>query len=193
VDASSHPELFWAIRGGGGNFGVATRFCYQLQPVNGVLGGVLLLPATEDVIAGVMEIADAAPDELSIIGNVMPAPPLPFVPESMHGKLVMMILLCYAGDADAGARAVAPLRALAKPLADLVRPMRYPEIYPPDDPSYHPKAIGKTLFIDRVDRGTASTILDHLHQSDASIRVRKATRSAPCPKPMPCLSNATVP
>jgi len=171
VDASAHPELFWAIRGGGGNFGVVTRFCYQLQPVDGVLGGMLLLPATEGVIAGVMEIADAAPEELSLIVNVMPAPPLPFVPASVHGQLVMMILLCYAGDADAGARATAPLRALAKPIADLVRPMRYPEIYPPDDPSYHPKAIGKTLFIDRVDRGTASTILDHLHQSDASVRV----------------------
>jgi len=102
VDASSHPELFWAIRGGGGNFGVVTRFCYQLHPVDGVLGGMLLLPATEDVIAGVIEIADAAPEELSLIGNVMPAPPLPFVPASVHGQLAMMILLCYAGDADAG-------------------------------------------------------------------------------------------
>jgi FAD/FMN-containing dehydrogenase len=171
VDASSHPELFWAIRGGGGNFGIVTRFCYQLQPVDHVVGGMLLLPATAEVIVGAAEAADAAPEELSIIANVMPAPPMPFVPESVHGQLVVMILLCYAGGAEAGARAVAPLRALATPIADMVRPMRYPDVYPPDDPSYHPKAIGRTLFIDRVDQPTAATIVDHLQRSDASLRV----------------------
>jgi FAD/FMN-containing dehydrogenase len=171
TDPSSHPELFWALRGGGGNFGVATRFCYQLQPVDRIVGGLLLLPAAPEVIVGVMEAAVAAPEDLSIIANVMPAPPMPFVPESAPGKLVVMILLCYSGDAEAGARAIAPLRALAPPIADMVRPMRYPEIYPPDDPSYHPKAIGRTLFIDHVDRACATTMIDHLQRSDASVRV----------------------
>jgi FAD/FMN-containing dehydrogenase len=171
VDASSQPDLFWAIRGGGGNFGVVTRFCYQLHPVRHIVGGMLLLPATPDVIVGVVEEADAAPEELSIIANVMPAPPMPFIPESVHGQTVVMILLCYAGDAEAGARAVAPLRALATPLADMVRPMGYSEIYPPDDPSYHPKAVGRTMFVDHVDHRAAETILDYLRRSDASLRV----------------------
>ena len=127
---------------------------------------MLLLPATPDVIAGVVETAEAAPDELSIIANVMPAPPMPFVPASVHGQLVMMILLCYAGDAEAGARAVAPLRALATPIADMVRPMRYPEIYPPDDPSYHPKAIGR----------------DAVHRH-ASIAARQRRSSITCSDP----------
>jgi FAD/FMN-containing dehydrogenase len=171
VDAGSHPDLFWAIRGGGGNFGVVTRFQYQLHPVDQVVGGMLLLPATADVIVKVIEAAEAAPEELTAIVNVMPAPPMPFVPESAHGKLVVMILLCYAGDAEAGARAVAPFRAVAEPLADMVRPTRYPELFPPEDPSYHPAVVGQNMFIERVDRGTAETIVDYLRRSDASMRV----------------------
>jgi FAD/FMN-containing dehydrogenase len=171
VDEGSHPDLFWAIRGGGGNFGVVTRFRYRLHPVEQVVGGMLLLPATPDVIVGVVEAAEAAPDELSVIANVMPAPPMPFVPAAYHGRLVVMVLLCYAGDSEAGARALAPLRALATPLVDMVRPMRYPELFPPEDPSRRPLAIGRTLFRDTVDRATAETIIDFLERSDASLRV----------------------
>jgi FAD/FMN-containing dehydrogenase len=171
VDAESHPDLFWAIRGGGGNFGVVTRFRYRLHPVNRIVGGLLLLPATPDVIVGVIEAAKAAPEDLSTIANVMPAPPMPFVPAQYHGQLVVMILMCYAGDADAGARAVAPFRALAEPVADMIRPMSYPEIFPPEDGSYHPKAVGHTMFIQTVDHGAAETMLDYLWSSDATMRV----------------------
>jgi FAD/FMN-containing dehydrogenase len=129
VDDQSHPELFWAIRGGGGNFGVATRFQFRLQEVSTIVGGLLLLPATPEVLAGFIALADAAPEGLSTIANIMPAPPLPFLPADQHGRLVIMATLAYAGDLQAGQRAVAPLRALATPLADLVRPMPYPEIY----------------------------------------------------------------
>jgi FAD/FMN-containing dehydrogenase len=171
VDALSHPDLFWAIRGGGGNFGVVTRFQYRLHPLEQIVGGMLLLPATPEVIAGVIEAAEAAPEELTVIANVMPAMSLPFVPQPFHGKLSVMILLCYAGDAESGTRAVAPLRRLAQPIVDTVRPMRYPEIFPPEDPSYHPLAIGRTMFIDKVDRASAATIVDFLQSCDASIRV----------------------
>jgi FAD/FMN-containing dehydrogenase len=171
VNAQSHPDLFWAIRGGGGNFGIVTRFQYQLQPVDRVVGGMLMLPATPDVIAGAIAASDAAPEELTTIVNVMPAPPLPFVPKEHHGRLVAMILLCCAGDAESAARAIAPLKALATPLVDMVRPMRYPEIYPPDDESYHPKAVARTMFIDHVDRNVAAMIIDYLQRSDASLRV----------------------
>ena len=132
VDDQSHPELFWAIRGGGGNFGVATRFQFRLHQVSAIVGGMLVLPATPEVIAAFVAAAEAAPEELSTIANVMPAPPLPFVPTEQHGRLVIMAILAYAGDVEAGERAVAPFRALAGPIADLVRPMPYPEIYPPE-------------------------------------------------------------
>jgi FAD/FMN-containing dehydrogenase len=171
VDATSHPDLFWAIRGGGGNFGVVTRFHYRLHPVDQVVGGLLLLPATPDTIVNSVRAAEAAPEELTAIVNVMPAPPMPFVPESQHGKLVLMMLLCYAGDADAGTRALAAFRSIAEPIADLLRPMRYPEIFPPEDPSYHPTAVGRTLFMDRVDRASADMMIDFLQKSDASVRV----------------------
>jgi FAD/FMN-containing dehydrogenase len=171
VDATSHSDLFWAIRGGGGNFGVVTRFQYRLHPVDRIVGGILLLPATPDAIVRVMEAAEAAPEELTAIVNVMPAPPMPFVPESYHGQLVVMIQLCYAGDAEAGARALAPFRSLAEPVADMVQPMRYPEIFPPEDPSFHPTAVGRTMFVDTFDRGTAETVINYLRRSDASVRV----------------------
>jgi FAD/FMN-containing dehydrogenase len=171
VDDASHPDLFWAIRGGGGNFGVVTRFKYRLHPVDRVVGGMLLLPATPEVIVGIIDRAWEAPEELSLIANVMPAPPMPFVPQEHHGRLSVMILLCYAGDEESGARAVAPLRSLAAPIVDMVRPIRYPEMFPPDDPSYHPAAISRTMFIDRVDRPTAETIVGYLQRSDASMRV----------------------
>jgi FAD/FMN-containing dehydrogenase len=171
VDDQTYPELFWAIRGGGGNFGVATRFQYRLQPVSTIVGGLLLLPATPEVLAGFIALADAAPEQLSTIVNVMPAPPLPFVPAEQHGKLVVMATLAYAGDVEAGQRAVAPLRALATPIADQVKPMPYPAIYPPEEEAYHPTAVGHNMFIDTVDEQAARTILEHLQASTAPLSV----------------------
>ncbi len=171
VDADHHPDLFWAIRGGGGNFGVVTRFRYRLHDVSEFTGGMLILPATADTVAGFIAAADAAPDELSTIANVMPCPPMPFVAEEHHGELVIFALVAYAGDAESAARAISPLRGLAAPLADMVRPMPYVEIYPPEDPDYHPNAVARTLFLDRVDAATASIIMDRLTASDATMRV----------------------
>jgi len=171
VDAETHPDLFWAIRGGGGNFGVATRFRFRLHEVGTIVGGMLMLPATAEVIQGFIALAEAAPEELTTIANVMPAPPMPMVPAEQHGKLVIFGMLCYAGGVDAGERAVAPFRALATPIVDMVKPCRYPEMYPPEDESYHPIATGRTLFIDSVDRAVATTIVEHLGATDAMMRV----------------------
>ncbi len=171
VDAETHPDLFWAIRGGGGNFGVATRFQFRLHQVGTILGGLLILPATPDVIAGFIAEAEAAPDELSTIANVMPAPPLPFLSPEHHGRLVVMAQMVYAGTVETGARALAPFRALATPIADMLRPMRYAEIYPPEEGGYHPTAVARTMFVDRIDRDVAETIVGYLQASDAAIRV----------------------
>jgi len=171
VDDEDHPDLFWAIRGGGGNFGVATRFRFRLHEVGTVVGGMLFLPATAEIVARFIEEAEAAPEELSTIANVMPAPPMPFVPEEAHGKMIIMAMLLHAGDVEAGERAVAPFRALATPLADMVRLMRYPEMFPPDEEDYHPTAVARTMFVDAADLGVAETIMEHLEASDASVRV----------------------
>lgn len=171
VDAKNDPDLFWAIRGGGGNFGVITRFQFRMHELNGVFGGMLFLPATPEVLAGFIAEAQAAPEELSTIANIMPAPPMPFLPPEQHGKLVVMAMMVYAGDIEAGQRAISPFRKLAQPLADLLRPMRYPEMFPPDEGGYHPTAVTHTLFMDCVDRDEAKTILEYLQASDAPVRV----------------------
>jgi FAD/FMN-containing dehydrogenase len=171
VDEQTHPDLFWAIRGGGGNFGVATRFQYRLHEVPTFVGGMLMLPASAELVAEFIALADAAPEELSTIANVMPAPPLPFVPAEQHGKLAVLALLAYAGDTEAGERVLAPFKALATPLVDMVKPMPYPEIYPPEEEDYHPTAVGHTMFVDTVDRGVAETIMERLQASDATMRV----------------------
>ena len=171
IDAESHPDLFWAIRGGGGNFGVATRFQFRLHEVPLIVGGILILPGTAEVIAGFVAAAEAAPEELSTIANVMPCPPMPFVAEEHHGKLVVMAIMAFAGETEAGERALAPFRALAAPIVDMLKPMPYPEIYPPDDDSYHPLALTRTMFVDTVDLPVAETIVEHLDASDAAMRV----------------------
>jgi FAD/FMN-containing dehydrogenase len=171
VDADRHPDLFWAIRGGGGNMGVVTRFRLRLHPIEGFVGGMLILPATPDVIAGFIAAAESAPDELSTIANVMPAPPMPFLAEEHHGRLVVLGMVAHAGSPDAADAAIAPFRALAEPYADLVRPMAYPEMFPPDDPDYHPTAVATTMFVDRIGLAEAKTIVERLGASDAEMRV----------------------
>jgi FAD/FMN-containing dehydrogenase len=171
ADAEQHSDLFWAIRGGGGNFGVATRFRYRLHPLESVTGGMLILPATAEVLAGFVEAAEAAPEELSTIANVMTAPPLPFIPREQHGELVILAMLVHAGPADAGERALAPFRSLAAPIVDMLRVMPYREIYPPEDPDYQPLAVGRTLFVDAIDRSVAETLLDRLGASTAQMPV----------------------
>jgi FAD/FMN-containing dehydrogenase len=167
ADAESHPDLFWAIRGGGGNFGVATRFQFRLHELDTVVGGMLILPATPDVINSFVAEADAAPEELSTIANVMSAPPMPFLPPEAHGQLVVLALMCYAGDPDAGQHAIAPFRALAEPIADMVRPMPYPEIFLPDQEDFHPIESVRSMFVDAVDRRAAKTIVEHIQASTA--------------------------
>ncbi len=171
VDAENHPDLFWAIRGGGGNFGVVTRFQFRLHKTGKVFGGMLVLPATPETIAGFIAETQSAPDELSTIANIMPAPPMPFLPPEQHGKLVILAMMVYAGDPEMGMNMAIPFRKLAKPLADMLHPMRYPEIYPPEDPSYHPTAVGHTMFLDHIDRDAAKTIINFLQASDAPLRV----------------------
>jgi FAD/FMN-containing dehydrogenase len=171
ADAETNPDLFWAIRGGGGNFGVATRFQFRLHEVDTVVGGMLVLPATPEVIAAFVAEAESAPEELSTIANVMPAPPLPFLAAEHHGRLVVMATLAYAGEVEAGERAIGPFRALATPIADMVRPIPYPELYPPEDPDFHPVASIRTMFVDRIDLRAAETIVEHLDAATSPMAV----------------------
>ncbi|MBN8582046.1 MAG: FAD-binding oxidoreductase [Anaerolineae bacterium] len=171
VDENSHADLFWAIRGGGGNFGVAIRFKFKLHKLDKGYGGMLVLPATADAIASFLAEADSAPDELSTILNVMTAPPMPFLPEEVHGKLILMAMLFYAGDAEMGEQVISKFRAIATPHADMLHPMDYSELFPPEEGGYHPMAAGRTMFLDHVDTSVAQFIVDTLAKSTAMMAV----------------------
>ncbi len=130
----AHPELFWGLRGGGGNFGVATAFEVDLHPAGTVLGGAIFYKAgeaaeAESILQSYARHAIAAPNELSTHAMLMVAPSAPFIPQALHGTPIVAILVCYSDDLAHGELAVAPLRQLAKPIADQVRPMPYPDIF----------------------------------------------------------------
>lgn len=133
-----HADLFWALRGGGGNFGIATGFEFRLNPVGTILGGALLLPATPEVLRGYADYTPNAPDELTTISFLMHVPPVAPFPEAIHGQLALMVGICYVGDIEAGQKAVEPLRALATPLADLTGPMPYSGMFALTEMGAHP-------------------------------------------------------
>jgi FAD/FMN-containing dehydrogenase len=169
VDADSHPDLFWAIRGGGGNFGVVTRFDYRLHPIDMVTGGMLALPATPETVAGLVAAASAAPDELSVIANVLLAPPLPFLPPERIGTPIVLALLVHDGPLDDGVRAVAPIRALAQPIADFVRAIPFADMFKGDAQEAPPRSVARTFFSDSLDKGAAGELLDRLRASTATL------------------------
>jgi FAD/FMN-containing dehydrogenase len=131
ASADENAELFWGLRGGGGNFGVATSFQVQMHPAGMVLGGAVIYPATETatLLKSIAQYAMGAPDELTTITVVMPAPPLPLIPPALHGTPVAIVMVCYTGDLEEGQRVVAPLRQLATPIADVIAPMPYPALF----------------------------------------------------------------
>jgi FAD/FMN-containing dehydrogenase len=128
ASAEEHADLFWGLRGGGGNFGVVTSFEYRLHAVGPtVLAGLVLYPAerAREVLSSYRECIASAPDELMTIVLLRMAPPAPFLPEEIHGRPVVIVAVCFSGSVEEGERAVAPLRRLGEPLADLVRPTPY--------------------------------------------------------------------
>jgi FAD/FMN-containing dehydrogenase len=170
VDAEHEPDLFWAIRGGSGNFGVVTRFNYALHDVREVFGGLLVLPATPETIEAYVAAAEAAPEDLSAIANIMPAPPLSLLPPDQVGRLVILAFIVHVGDRAVGEGAMGPFRALATPIVDRLAPMAYPDIYPPGNPDFRPTPVQHAMFLDHVDRASGQTIVDFLEASDASLR-----------------------
>ncbi|HWA19542.1 MAG TPA: FAD-binding oxidoreductase [Devosia sp.] len=172
IDATHEPDLFWAIRGGGGNFGVVTRLTYRLSPLPEFAGGMMALPATPETLAGFMAAARNASENLSTIANVMPCPPMPFVPAEVHGKPVILAMLAYSGPAAEAEDALKPFRELATPYADFVKAGDYAQLmYPPEDPDYHPTAVARTMFMNCVGIDEAKLIIDEITRSDATFSV----------------------
>jgi FAD/FMN-containing dehydrogenase len=123
-----NPDLFWALRGGGGNFGIVTSFEFRLHPFGPeVISGLVIHPLSEarDLLRRYREIAQAAPDELACWFVMRAAPPLPFLPKEVHGTGIIAFAACYAGPMDSAERAMKPLRAMGSPIADVIGPHPY--------------------------------------------------------------------
>lgn len=165
----SHPDLFWALRGGGGNFGVVTRLRFALQEVPEVYGGTLVMPATPQTVHGTVASSLAAPDGLTNIIMLMRAPPLPFLPEESHGKPILIVKGCFAGSQADGEAAMSPLRALSEPLLDAFATMPYPSLLeePPGPPI---NARFATCFRDSWDEPTAAAAVAAVDQPGHGLR-----------------------
>jgi FAD/FMN-containing dehydrogenase len=128
TDSNNDADLFWAIRGGGGNFGVVTMFEFELHPVGPeVYGGLFVLPweQAKDALTRYRAVSDAMPNELSVWAVMRLAPPLPFLPQEVHGKPVVVFAICYSGAVEGGARAIEAVRTFGKPCGEHIGPMPY--------------------------------------------------------------------
>jgi FAD/FMN-containing dehydrogenase len=144
ASADEQPELFWALRGGGGNFGVVTAFEFALHPVGPMVAGGAAFFAEEDagrVARGWRDWLPSAPDELTTMLGFITAPPAPFLPEAVHGKRLALVLALHSGTVEEGMEAIAPLKELAEPVADLLGPIPYLAMQSLVD-DLHPKGDG---------------------------------------------------
>lgn len=163
---SENPDLFWALRGGGGNFGVVTRFEFQLHDIGTeVLAGVIVHPFDQapELLDRYLDYVQDLPDEMCCWVVLRKAPPLPFLPEEWHGREVMIIAACYQGDFEEGERVMAPLRALGSPIADVIAPHRFVDWQCGFDPLLTPGARNYWKSHNFADLNSAArnTILDY--------------------------------
>ena len=129
VSATEEPELFWGLRGGGGNFGIVTSFEFKLEPVGPMVYGGPIFWSGDDVEAVMTKYAEwtgaGLPDEISAFSNILTAPPVPFLPEEHHGKQIVAVIFCHSGDHGEAEALLKPLRDVATPIADLGGPIPY--------------------------------------------------------------------
>ena len=160
-----HEDLFWALRGGGGNFGVVTSFEYQLHPVRDIVAGIFFYPldAARDVLEFYRDYVEEAPEELGLFPAFQIAPPLPFIPEKEHGKTFCAIVSCWAGPLDKGEMVLAPIAKAAPTVAEMVGPMPYPALNSAFDPLLPPglQHYWKASFAQELTDGAIEAHLEH--------------------------------
>jgi len=168
VRASSdeNADLFWGLRGGGGNFGVVTGIDYKLFPVGpDVVGGLVAWPASD--APGVLEVyrtlAEQAPPELTLVIIMRPAPPAPWLPKDMHGKPIVAMLACYSGSAEEGEKAVAPIKSFGKPIGDVLVRRPYTQLQSLLDAT-QPKGrryYWKSEYLSRIEPALCEKVIEH--------------------------------
>jgi FAD/FMN-containing dehydrogenase len=163
---NENPDLFWALRGGGGNFGAVVSFEFQLHPVGPeVLAGLIVYPfdQAKEVLTRHREFADEMPDEMNVFAVLRQAPPLPFLPQDIHGKEVVVLAVFWAGDIAEGERAIAPLREFGTPAGEHVGPQAYTAWQQAFDPLLAPRARNywKSHNLAALSDGTIDTIIEY--------------------------------
>jgi FAD/FMN-containing dehydrogenase len=166
ASADENADLLWGLRGGGGNFGVVTSFEYRLHPVGPqvLAGGVLhAFSDAREVFRFLSEFVAEAPDELSVTASTFRASAALPVPPEMHGELVTVLAVCFAGDLDAGERVLRPLRAFGRPLADSIAPKPYTMLQSGSDAAYPSGQHNywKSHYLDELTDDAIATISEH--------------------------------
>ena len=159
-----NPELFWGLRGGGGNFGVVTSFEYRLHPVGPTVAARPVFYPGEragEVLRFYREWVRDAPDELTTLVNLLTAPPAPFLPEEWHGKPLVAVIAVHSGSVEEGERAMRPLRELGDPVAELIGPIPYVAMQSLIDPLWGPGAHSyfKAGFMGGLDDAAIDTLV----------------------------------
>ncbi len=164
VSADEHPDLFWALRGGGGNFGVVTSFEYRLQPISTVLGGLIVYPRerARDLLRFYRTFTESAPDELATYAGLLHTP---------DGQPAAAIVTCYCGDRAEGERLLAPLRSFGSPMVDAIQPMPFPVMQtlldgavPDGNQNYWKSAFLRALTDEAID-----VIVSHANQATSPL------------------------
>ncbi len=166
ASADAHVDLFWALRGGGGNFGVVTGIDYMLYPVGPeIVGGLVAWPAGD--APGVLELyrtlAENAASELTLVALMRPAPPAPWLPKEMHGKLIVALLACHSGPPDEGEKAVAPIKSYGKPIGDVLVRRPYAQLQSLLDAT-QPKGrryYWKSEYLPRIAPALCAKVIEH--------------------------------
>jgi FAD/FMN-containing dehydrogenase len=195
ASAQEHPDLFWGVRGGGGNFGVVTSFTYRLHPVGPqVYGGAMFYPVATAgrLLRFYRDWVRTAPDELTTLVVFLTAPPAPFIPTSVHGTSMVAIALCYCGPAEQGEAVLKPLRDVATPAVDLVGPIPYTALQKMFDDTA-PKGIltyWKTAYLRGLDDAAIDSVIEqagrmrspmsavHIHHVEGAVNRLSADATA---------------
>ena len=169
-----NSDLFWGLRGGGGNFGIVTSFEYKLYPVSKVLGGFLFYPfeKTGEILRFYREFVRKMPDELMAFVTFTTAPAEHFIPNHLHGKTVVAFAACYAGPVEKGEKALKPLGELGPPAANLVSEMAYRDLQQMFDADFVPKGFQnywKSDYLSELSDKAIDTIIKYIREKTSPL------------------------